>query len=72
MIMLMNGDRVFHRNRQEFGTITDVVGLDPTSSIVLFDDGDLGSGVELEVTTALLVKILSEHHENLLKETYDL
>jgi hypothetical protein len=66
MIIFRKGTRVFHKFRQEFGILTEDAS-DLYSSNVLFDHGQ-----ELEVTTALLVKVRDDKHEKTLKETYDL
>jgi len=66
MTLLKKGDRVFHKNLQEFGTLVEVCSS-PCSSVVLFDDGD-----GLEVTTSLLIQIRNQEHEDTLRRTYDL
>jgi len=63
---MTKGDRVYHKNLQEFGVVVEVCSS-PSSSIISFDDGE-----ELEITTSLLVQIRDQGHEDTLRRVNDL
>lgn len=69
MVIFRKGDRVYHKEFQEFGTLTEAVS--EYSSLILLDD-DTDTNQELEVSTSVLIQIRDSNHENILRETYNL